>query len=385
MAAAYKSWPLNKVTDAAHWDAKDLFSRLCIVGDAAFLSSGFLPCDVPETTPCWPPRGADAAVLCISRLGRRRGGCGHGKITVDVGRLCIVGDVAFPPLAPVMRHAGDDALVCIQPLLGAAVGLPRGRGRAVLCISRRGRRRGGCGRGKITVNAYVDSNERHLNARRERLRWRLSRPSLVRHGRRGSRADDVVVLHVADDVATVECASKELRCLVADHDAMLWKARYESIKSLNSHRQQRVEYRPPPIFSNKEPPYFTDEDMPLMSWKERYAMARWQTMVMSSWRFKTTPMPTWKPWVPSAKRAKLQTIIDMVRRRCGQHISPQHHDYRPEQLRTVVRTSSDHGWRGTTVDDSKPYRKGTVLVRCTHRLPGTMESPVTTVWSPVFF
>ena len=110
----------------------------------------------------------------------------------------------------------------------------------------------------------------------------------------------------------MECASKELRCLVADHDAMLWKARYESIKSLNSHRQQRVEYRPPPIFSNKEPPYFTDEDMPLMRWKERYAMARWQTMVMSSWRFKTTPMPTWKPWVPSAKRAKLQTIIDMV-------------------------------------------------------------------------
>ena len=30
---------------------------------------------------------------------------------------------------PVKRHAGDDALVCIQPLLGAAVGPPRGRGR----------------------------------------------------------------------------------------------------------------------------------------------------------------------------------------------------------------------------------------------------------------
>ena len=80
MAAAYKSWPLNKVTDAAHWDAEDLFSRLCIVGDAAFLSSGFLPCDVPETTP-WSVssrysvpqlahrEGADAAVLCISRRG----------------------------------------------------------------------------------------------------------------------------------------------------------------------------------------------------------------------------------------------------------------------------------------------------------------------------
>ena len=51
MAAANKFWPLNKVTDAAHWDAEVLFGRLCIVGDAAFLSSGFLPCDAPETTP----------------------------------------------------------------------------------------------------------------------------------------------------------------------------------------------------------------------------------------------------------------------------------------------------------------------------------------------
>ncbi|KAG0513789.1 hypothetical protein BDA96_10G133100 [Sorghum bicolor] len=272
MAAAYKSWPLNKVTDAAHWDAKDLFSRLCIVGDAAFLSSGFLPCDVPETTP-WSVssrysvpqlahrEGADAAVLCISRLGRRRGGCGHGKITVDVGRLCIVGDVAF---------LSSGFLSCDTPEM-------------------------------------TPCNERHLNARRERLPlaafapvlscgmddaaraltmssssppdddangdaswlWKLFADQLCRRLFLSICHHSYVPLHVADDVATVECASKELRCLVADHDAMLWKARYESIKSLNSHRQQRVEYRPPPIFSNKEPPYFTDEDMPLMSWKER--------------------------------------------------------------------------------------------------------------------
>ncbi|OQU76199.1 hypothetical protein SORBI_3010G108800 [Sorghum bicolor] len=272
MAAAYKSWPLNKVTDAAHWDAEDLFSRLCIVGDAAFLSSGFLPCDVPETTPCDTP---------------------------EMTPWFVSSRYSVPQLA---HREGADA--------------------AVLCISRRGRRRGGCGRGKITVDAYVDSNERHLNARRERLPLAAFAPVLSCGMDDAARAltmssssppdDDAngdapwlwklfvdqlcrrlflsichhsdVPLHVADDVATVECASKELRCLVADHDAMLWKARYESIKSLNSHRQQRVEYRPPPIFSNKEPPYFTDEDMPLMRWKERYAMARWQTMVMSSWR-----------------------------------------------------------------------------------------------------
>jgi len=177
-------------------------------------------------------------------------------------------------------------------------------------------------------------------------------------------------LHVAEDVARVECASKELRRLVADHDAVLWKAKYESIRSLNSRLEQPVEFRPPPILTTKEPPYFTDEDMALMSWKERYAMTRWQTMVMSTWRFRTTPMPTWKPRVPSAKRARLQTIIDMVRRR-AQHNLSQHHD-RPDHPRTVARTSSDHGWRGTTVDNrssrrtmtmatvvlSNPYRKG---------------------------
>ena len=339
------------------------------MGDAAFLSSGFLSCDAPKTTP-WS----------------------------------VSSRYSVPQLA---HREGADA--------------------AVLCISRRGRRRGGCGHGKITVDAYVDSNGRHLNARRERLPLAAFAPVLSCGMDDAARAltmssssspdddanggatwlwklfadqlcrrlflsichhSDVPVLpsfvclpidlqvailcklHVAEDVATVECASKDLRCLVADHDAVLWKARYESMRSRYSCLQQ-PEYRPPLIFANKEPPYFTDEDMPLMSWKERYVMARWQTMVMSSWRLKTTPMPTWKPWVPSAKRAKLQTIIDMVHRRCGQHNSPQHHDHRPEQPRTVVRTSSDHGWRGTTVDDrrsrrtmgtvvlcSKPYRKG---------------------------
>jgi len=181
MAAAYKSWPLNKVTDAAHWDAEDLFSRLCIVGDAAFLSSGFLPCDVPETTP-WSVssrysvpqlahhEGTDAAVLCISRLGRRRGGCGRGKITVDVGRLCIVGDVAFLSSG----FLSSDTPEMTPWFVSSRYSVPQlahreGADAAVLCISRRGRRRGGCGRGKITVDAYVDSNERHLNARRERL------------------------------------------------------------------------------------------------------------------------------------------------------------------------------------------------------------------------
>ncbi|XP_066343030.1 uncharacterized protein [Miscanthus floridulus] len=366
MAAAKKSWPLNKVTDGAHWDAEDLFGRLCIVADAAFLSAGFLPCDAPETTP-WS----------VSRR------------------------YAVPQLA----HREDaDA--------------------AVLCISRRGRRRGCCGGGKIVVDAYVDCNGRQRNARRERLPLAALAPVISGGMDDAARAlttsssspDDanggapwlwklfadqlcrrlflsiclhsgvpvlpsfaclpvdlqmtiLCRLHVAEDVARVECASKELRRLVADHDAVLWKAKYESIRSLNSRLEQPVEFRPPPILTTKEPPYFTDEDMALMSWKERYEMTRWQTMVMSTWRFRTTPMPTWKPRVPSAKRARLQTIIDMVRRR-AQHNSPQHHD-RPDQPRTVARTSSDHGWRGTTVDNrssrrttmatvvlSKPYRKG---------------------------
>jgi hypothetical protein len=298
---------------------------------------------------------------------------------------------------------------------------------AVLRISRRGRRRGCCGRGKIVMNAYVDCNGRQRNARRERLPlaalatvlsggmedaaraltassssspddanggapwlWKLFADQLCRrlflsiclHG-------DVPVLpsfaclpvdlqmtilcrlHVAEDVARLECASKELRRLVADHDALLWKAKYdESVGSLNSIREQPVEFRPPPIVAIKEPPYFTDEDMALMSWKERYAMTRWQTMLMTTWRFGMTPMATWRPRVPPAKRARLQTIIDMVRRR-AQRNSPQHHDRPADQPRTVARTSSDHGWRGTTVDDrssrrrmmatvvlSKPYRKG---------------------------
>ncbi|KXG20652.1 hypothetical protein SORBI_3010G232800 [Sorghum bicolor] len=325
MAAANKSWPLNKVTNAAHWDAEDLFGRLCIMGDAAFLSSGFLPCDAPETTP-WSVSSRYSVPHNGRHLNARR------------ERLPLA---AF---APVLSCGMDDAA------------------RA------------------LTMSSPSPPDD-DANGGAPWL-WKLFTDQLCRRLFLSiCHQSDVPVLpsfvclpaqlHVADYVATVECASKELRCLVADHDAVLWKARYESIRSLNSHRQQRVEYRSPPIFSNKEPPYFTNEDMPLMSWKERYTMARLQTMVMSSWRFKTTPMPTWKPWVPSAKRAKLQTIIDMVHRRCGQHNSPQHHDHRPEQPRTVVRTSSDHGWRGTTVDDrssrrtmatvvlcSKPYRKG---------------------------
>ena len=76
MAAANKSWPLNKVTNAAHWDAEDLFGRLCIMGDAAFLSSGFLPCDAPETTP-W----SVSSRYSVPQLAHREGG--RGKITVD--------------------------------------------------------------------------------------------------------------------------------------------------------------------------------------------------------------------------------------------------------------------------------------------------------------
>lgn len=344
MAAAKKSWPLSKVTDASRWDAEDLFGRLCIVADAAFLSAGFVPCecDAPETTPCWS-------------LSRRY-------------------------LVPQLAHReGADA--------------------AVLCISRWGRRRGGCGRGRITVDAYVDSNGRQRNARRERLAlvalapvlsggmddsaralatsspddanggawlWKLLADQLCRrlflsiclHGgvpvlpSFACLPVDVQItilrrLRVAEDVARVECASKELRRLVADHDAVLWKAKYdESIRSLNSRISRKpAEFRPPPVFTTKEPPYFTGEDMPLMSWKERYAMTRWQMMVMTTWRTDgTTPMPTWTPRVPSADRARLQTIIDMVRRRAQLYSRRQQHDGSADQPRTVARpTSSDDG------------------------------------------
>ncbi|CAD6212314.1 unnamed protein product [Miscanthus lutarioriparius] len=337
MAAAKKLWPLNKGTDGAHWDTEDLFGRLCIVADAAFLS--------------W---------------------------------------------LPAVRRARDDALLAHREDTDAAV----------LCISRRGRRRGCCGGGKIAVDAYVDCNGRQRNARRERLPLAALAPVIsggmddaaraLTTSSSSSSPDDanggapwlwklfadqlcrrlflsiclhsgvpvlpsfaclpvdlqmtiLCRLHVAEDVARVECASKELRRLVADHDAVLWKAKYESIRSLNSRLEQPVEFRPPPILTTKEPLYFTDEDMALMSWKERYAMTRWQTMVMSTWRFRTTPMPTWKPRVPPAKRARLQTIIDMVRRR-AQHNSPQHHD-RPDQPRTVAQTKF---WK--QVPPNEPYR-----------------------------
>ncbi|CAL4940241.1 unnamed protein product [Urochloa decumbens] len=287
-----KTSPLHKVTDDIFWNAEGTFGRLCIVAHAAFLYGGFLPHGGPAATTrslsrsySLPQRqGEDddlTVVLRLSRRGRRRG-----------DRGCVVLHAYYD-----MRQSTHDGTVRRELLDRAAVaaalsgGLDetaralRGQWIWKLLADRicRGLFLGACRRSGVPVEPSFASIPREVK--------------LLILCRLGS----------AEDIAMAECASKELRDLAAEHDADVWKPKYES---LERHRKDSGVWKPRcethpyshpncdrpcslfcepgrPLFCEPWRPLFCEpwrpfscstcyrvwtwyRDLPNMSWKQRY-------------------------------------------------------------------------------------------------------------------
>ncbi|CAL4932725.1 unnamed protein product [Urochloa decumbens] len=251
-----KCSPLHKATDATRWDAEDIFGRLCIFTHAAFLYAGFHPRSVPAATP-WSlsrrysvlsPQAAhhqDAAVTIVLRLyrqwGQRRRGRAHMALRVYV-----------------MANGG-----------GRYMSRREWFGRAAL---------------ETVLSGSVDDTARALRVPGSagECLWKLLSDEICRglflyaceaNGVPvmpdfASLPGDIkmAILEKLDDgkdVAMAECASKELRDLVAGHDSLLWKAKYEAVIISSFSYMCRMFL----ILVDKGKPL-------LIRWKERYAMAR---------------------------------------------------------------------------------------------------------------
>ncbi|CAN6175232.1 unnamed protein product [Urochloa humidicola] len=252
MAKSYS--PLRKVTDATRWDAEDIFGRLCILAHAAFLYAGFHPIAAPAATPWSLSRSysvlsahhQNAAASVVLRLYRRWGRRGRTHMALR---------------AYVMANGGGRYMARRQWLV------PEG---AVL---------------ETVLSGGLEDTARALRAPGsdgEQL-WKLLSDGICRGlfqytcGANGvpvpvcpvipnftSLPGDMkmAILEKLDDdkdVAMAECASKELRDLVASHDSVLWKAKYEAICPYDYCMYLIL---------------LADEDTPLIRWKERYVKAR---------------------------------------------------------------------------------------------------------------
>ncbi|CAN6311613.1 unnamed protein product [Urochloa humidicola] len=217
--------PLHKVTDDARWDAEDLFGRLCILAHAAFLYAGFHPSAVQEVTP-WslsrsysvlPPETAaeihqDAAAVVLRLYrpwGRRWRGRAHMSLRAHVAGL------AASNVGRYMEHR--ERLCCAD--LGTVLA-------------------GGLDDAARVIRAPGSVGERL---------WKLVADGICRGlFLYACKANGVPVmpdfaslpgdtklailekLKDGKDVAMAECASNELRSLVAGHGSNLWKAKYEA-------------------------------------------------------------------------------------------------------------------------------------------------------------
>ncbi|CAN6198810.1 unnamed protein product [Urochloa humidicola] len=246
---AKKYSPLHKVTDATRWDAEDIFDRLCILAHAAFLYAGFHPIAAPAATP-WslsrsysvlPAHHQSAAASVVLRLYRRWGrpGRAHMALRAHVmpnggGRYMARREWLVPEGAALETVLSG----CLEDAAGA-LRAPGSAGERVWKLLSDGIGRGlfhyTCGANGVPV-----------------LPDFASLPGDVK----------MAILEKLDDgkdVAMVECASKELRDLVAGYDSLLWKAKYEAINSC------------PRLFCM----YYSylillaDEDTPSIRWKER--------------------------------------------------------------------------------------------------------------------
>ncbi|TVU19194.1 hypothetical protein EJB05_35331, partial [Eragrostis curvula] len=216
--------PLRRVVDDEQWEAEDLAGRLGIVAHAAFLRAGFVPHgdepssghllkqldEVGPSAPCLSRRYAAA------QLARRREGA---DVVVQELRAHGNGDVAFR--AYLLTKDGHRRRLC-EAVLDAAVLAPLLSGR--LDDAARALETGSAGAWlwKSLVDWVFPT-----------LHLELCRRNDLPVTGFASLPDDAkaeILKRLADgkDLARVECTSRQLRRLVAERDAELWKARYES-------------------------------------------------------------------------------------------------------------------------------------------------------------
>ncbi|CAL4916002.1 unnamed protein product [Urochloa decumbens] len=220
-----KSSSLHKVTDDTTWDAEDLFGRLCIVAHAAFLYAGFHPSAAPVARP-WslcrsysvlPLETAaeshqDAAAVVLrlySSWGRRRRGRDHMSLPAHVvtdsngGRYMEAMEhrerFRRATLWSVLAGGVDDAARALRAPGSAGELLTDGVCRVLFLYA--------CEANGVPVMPDFASLPRDI---------KMAILDKLEDGR---------------DVAMAECASKELRDLVAGHGSDLWKAKCEAIIS----------------------------------------------------------------------------------------------------------------------------------------------------------
>jgi hypothetical protein len=236
-------WPLNKVTDGDRWNAESLVGRLGIVAHAAFLYTGFRPhAAQPAPSEPWSlscryslkqpahrggirdtivmhlsgqEQGSVALHTYVSRKNRR-----HRKLEMPFDNAdlakALSGDV--DKTARDLRTPGSAASWLWRVL---ADELCQGLFLHV------------CRTNGVPVAGFA------------------SLPGDV-------KAVILAKLDSAKDLVSVECASKEMKELVAEHDADIWKPMYEGIKRCVHCRLVRN----------------SELEGRNLSWKKRYAEAR---------------------------------------------------------------------------------------------------------------
>ncbi|CAN6294001.1 unnamed protein product [Urochloa humidicola] len=252
-----KCSPLHKVTDDARWDTEDLFGRLCILAHAAFVYAGFHPSAVQEATP-WSlsrsysvmppaaaverPQDAAAVVLRLFRQGgRRRLGNAHMSLRAHV--VAANNGGRYMERREQLRHAALKTALLAGGLNDAARAI-RAPGSAAECLW------------KLLTDGICRSLFLHA--------CEANGVPVMPDFASLPRDTKMAILEKLDDgkdVAMSECASKELRDIVADHDSDLWMPKYHAIiNSLSYCCDYHV--------------ILARGDTPLIRWKERYVKAK---------------------------------------------------------------------------------------------------------------
>ncbi|KAL6642533.1 hypothetical protein ACP70R_020714 [Stipagrostis hirtigluma subsp. patula] len=257
MTAAAKHYPLHEVTDDG-WNAESVFGRLCIVAHAAFLHAGFVPHGAPAASrwsfscrysaPQLVPReGGAAAVMRLTGRGRRR----KQRSYMAVQTYLVARDgvrsrerrtrLDNASLAAALSGGVDDVAGALWTP-GSAAGwlwqlLADELGRGLLPHL--------CRLNNCAPVAAVEP----------------AFPAFA------SLPGDVKVLILgrldsAEDLAMAECAGKELRDLIAEHDAELWKAMHK--RTIVRHSILRV------VLCGD----FCRSDEENISWKQRFVRAK---------------------------------------------------------------------------------------------------------------
>jgi hypothetical protein len=200
-------WPLNKVTDGDRWKAENLFGRLGIVAHAAFLYTGFHSHGAPAATPTpWSVSSGYSLKQLINRDGwdtivMRLSGKGRRYMTLQTyivrnsrryqGRRM---QFHYAALAKVLPGDVDEAARSLRALGSATYWL-----------------------WQLLADELCQDMFLHV--------YRMNGIPVAGFALLPSDIKAVILgrLDSAKDLARVECTSKEMRELVAEHDAYLWK------------------------------------------------------------------------------------------------------------------------------------------------------------------